>query len=53
VTWVGDHAPTHVHVYQDGRLILKWNLDEGYAIQGKPQRRVVKTIRELRLEGLL
>jgi hypothetical protein len=53
VNWVGDHPPRHVHVYQDGRLILKWNLDEGYAIQGEPTRRIVKTIRELRLEGKL
>ena len=23
LTWKGDHSPRHVHVYRDGRLILK------------------------------
>jgi hypothetical protein len=27
VTWIGDHSPRHVHVYRDGKLVLKWNLD--------------------------
>ena len=27
-TWKGDHPPRHVHVYRDGRLIVKWDLEE-------------------------
>ena len=27
VTWKGDHSPRHVHVYRDGTLIVKWDLD--------------------------
>jgi len=27
VTWVGDHPPRHVHVYRDGELVAKWDLD--------------------------
>src|SRR5436309_8220970 len=26
-TWKGDHPPRHVHVYRDGKLIVKWDLD--------------------------
>lgn len=26
VTWKGDHAPRHVHVYRDGKLVVKWDL---------------------------
>jgi hypothetical protein len=25
--WVGDHSPRHVHVYRDGKLVVKWDLD--------------------------
>jgi hypothetical protein len=45
--------PRHVHVFRDGRLVLKWDLEEDRPIEGDAQRRIVKTIRELRLEGLL
>ena len=27
ITWKGDHPPRHVHVYRDGKLIVKWDLD--------------------------
>jgi len=29
VTWVGDHPPRPVHVYRDGRLVVKWNSTGG------------------------
>lgn len=53
LTWKGDHGPQHVHVYRGGRLVLKWDLDNEKAMQGKPTRRVLDLIRELRTEGLL
>jgi len=28
VTWKGDHSPHHVHVYRDGTLVLKWDLEK-------------------------
>ncbi len=28
LTWKGDHSPRHVHVYQDGKLVSQWNLDD-------------------------
>ncbi len=53
VTWTGDHSPRHVHVYRDGRLILKWDLENGVAIKGKPTRRMLNLIRVLEAEGKL
>ena len=52
VSWVGDHG-NHVHVYRDGRLIVKWNLD--YQCDepgsGRAPRRVRELIAELQSEG--
>ena len=31
ITWIGDHSPRHVHVYRDGKLVVKWDLDNGIA----------------------
>ena len=53
VTWVGDHPPRHVHVYRDGRLVVKWDLDRGQAMEGRAPARVRKLLRELVEEGRL
>lgn len=53
VTWIGDHGPRHVHVYKDGRLILKWDLELGLPMVGTPESRVLELIRELQSEGRL
>jgi hypothetical protein len=53
VTWLGDHAPRHVHVYRGGRFVLKWDLENAKAMKGKPTARIKRLIRELREEGLL
>lgn len=53
VTWVGDHSPRHVHVYRDGRLVVKWDLDRGQAMEGAAPARVRKLLAELVEEGLL
>ena len=29
MTWIGDHSPRHVHVYRDGKLVAKWDLEDG------------------------
>jgi hypothetical protein len=52
-SWKGDHAPRHVHVYRNGRLVLKWDLDNRKAMKGKASRRVLKLVKDLELEGLL
>ena len=51
--WKGDHSPRHVHVYREGRFIVKWDLDNWQPIRGHASRRVLRLIRELLDEGLL
>ena len=53
VTWKGDHSPRHVHVYRDGKLIVKWDLENRHPMTGRATRRVLSLIRELESEGLL
>jgi hypothetical protein len=55
VSWIGDHpgGSRHVHVFRDGRLIVKWDLDHDRALEGRPTRRILALIAELRLEGRL
>ena len=53
LTWIGDHTPRHVHVYRDGRLILKWDLEHATVMEGVATRRILKLIAQLEAEGLL
>ncbi len=52
MTWKGDHSPYHVHVYRDGTLVLKWDLENDVPMKGMAVARVVRIIDELRAEGL-
>ena len=51
--WKGDHSPRHVHVYRDGKLVVKWDLDNKMAMKGHPPKRVIDLIKKLELDGLL
>jgi hypothetical protein len=53
MTWVGDHPPRHVHLYRDGYLIVKWELDRWRPIEGKASRHILRILRALVAEGLL
>ena len=53
VTWKGDHPPRHVHIYRDGRLVVKWNLEDQVAMKGKVTDRILRLIAELQEEGAL
>jgi hypothetical protein len=53
VTYIGDHPPRHVHVYKDGRLVVKWDLEASCAMKGSAGKRVRKLIEELEGEGQL
>ncbi len=53
VTWIGDHAPRHVHVYRDGKLVVKWDLENHVAMKGQANSRILRLIAELEQEGLL
>jgi hypothetical protein len=53
IAWKGDHPPRHVHVYRDGTLVVKWNLDDRVPMKGAATGRVLRLIEELEAEGLL
>ncbi len=53
MTWKGDHPPRHVHVYRDGRLVLKFDLEARAAMKGRIGKRIMNLIVELEREGLL
>ncbi len=52
VSWIGDHGH-HVHVFRDGELVVKWDLDNDTAIQGQASRKIRDLIGELVEEGQL
>ncbi len=53
LSWIGDHSPQHVHVYRDGKLIVKWDLENWGPMQGEASARIERLIRELVEEGRL
>jgi hypothetical protein len=53
ISWRSDHPPRHVHVYREGRLIVKWDLDNGRPMRGSASRALVGLIRALQAEGRL
>jgi hypothetical protein len=53
LAWKGDHSPRHVHVYRESKLVVKWDLENWMAMQGKAGRRLLQLIAELMDEGKL
>jgi len=53
ITWKSDHPPRHVHVYRNGTLVVKWDLENKKPMEGAANRRVLPLIAELESEGLL
>ena len=53
LTWKGDHSPRHVHVYHDGKFVLKWDLENRKPMLGSGSHRVIRLICELESEGAL
>lgn len=53
ITWKGDHPPRYVRVYRDGKLVVKWDLDNKSPMKGSAPRRVLELIAELETEGVL
>jgi hypothetical protein len=53
IFWKGDHTPRHVHVYRNGKLVLKWDLEHSKPMKGAASRRVLKLLAELESEGVL
>jgi len=53
LTWKGDHGSRHVHVYRNGRLVLKWDLENQKPLYGVVSRRVRALLDRLEAEGAL
>jgi len=53
ITWTGDHSPRHVHVYRDGALVVKWDLENEREMRGAATRQILRLIDELDREGRL
>jgi hypothetical protein len=53
VTWIGDHRPRHVHIYRDGCLLVKWDLEMRRSIVGTAGPRLRGIIAALQEEGRL
>ncbi|GMU77261.1 MAG: hypothetical protein AMXMBFR46_00620 [Acidimicrobiia bacterium] len=53
LSWVGDHSPRHVHVYRDGVLVVKWDLDNWQPMKGAATARIERLLSELVEEGRL
>jgi hypothetical protein len=53
ISWVGDHDPKHVHVFKEGKQVVKWNIEAQVAIEGKATKKIKKLIAELLREGKL
>jgi len=53
IWWKGDHPPRHVHVYRNGKLVVKWDLDNERAMKGSAPRRLIEIIKEIDAEGWL
>lgn len=46
-----DHDPRHVHVYEDGKRLLKFNIDEWEVMEGNLSAKARKALETLREEG--
>jgi hypothetical protein len=53
LSWKGDHSPRHVHVYQNGKLLVKWDLENRQAMKGRANANVLRILDDLMKEGLL
>jgi hypothetical protein len=48
-----DHPPRHVHVYRNGRLVVKWDLENRTAMKGRASANVLELIEQFEGEGRL
>ena len=53
ISWKSDHPPRHVHVYRNGKLVVKWDLDNKKPMTGAASRKLLDLIRDLENEGRL
>ena len=46
-----DHDPRHVHVFEDGKRVLKFNIETWTVMEGRMTPRARKALEALRKEG--
>ena len=44
VTYKGDHPPLHVHVYRNGRVIGRWDIENQRPMDGPLSRAVLQAL---------
>ncbi len=52
VEYLYDHEPRHVHVFEDGQRLLKFNIDEWSIMEGKMTSKARKALETLKEEGI-
>lgn len=50
VEYAYDHDPRHVHVFEDGKRILKFNIQDWVVMEGTLSRKAKKALETLRKE---
>ena len=53
VSYAGDHSPRHVHIYEDGKRAVKWDVENWLPMEGNATRKMVRVLEKLREEGRL
>ncbi len=48
-----DHDPRHVHIYEDNKRSLKFNVETWSVMEGKLTSKAKKALQMLRKEGVL
>jgi hypothetical protein len=48
-----DHDPKHVHVFEDGKRLLKFDVENWTVMEGKLTSKARKALETLRQEGIL
>ena len=52
VLYSADHDPRHVHVFEDGKRLLKFNLESWSVMEGQLTPKARKALEALREEGI-
>jgi hypothetical protein len=51
VRYLTDHDPVHVHVFQDGKRLLKFNIEDWAVMEGRLTPKARKALEKLKDEG--
>ena len=53
VLYSTDHDPKHVHVFEDRKRVLKYNIETWTVMEGKMTAKARRALEALRREGIL